>query len=139
MNMKKTIIRNIYYIVAFGYVFIGVGLLDWSFNMVPPTTAVQSSEIMRILIVDSLYILAGVLLYFATFFIVRGKIIGDILLGLIFWGGITLVFGRALIVIMLNKLVNYPTDYLMDFPVNVVFFIPIIVLFVNRKSIRGTL
>ena len=137
MSMKKRILVNVYYAAAAVYAVIGAMLLDWSFSMTPPTSGTPTSEVTRIMIMDSFYVVEGVLLFCAIFFTVRNRLVGETLFKIIFIGGLSLVFGSAIIVFILSKLVNYPAAYLRDFPVNAILFIPIIMLFVNRKLIRG--
>ena len=137
--MNKSTIKNIYYIIAFGYVLVGISLLDWSFNMISPTSNMLVPEMVRLIVMDSFYIVLGIVLYFATFFSIRNKAIGETLFRIIFMGGVFLIFGAAVVVLLLNKVTGYPADYLKDFSTNVVLFVPAILLFINRKKIRGVL
>ncbi|MDP8259148.1 MAG: hypothetical protein P9L90_07010 [Candidatus Aadella gelida] len=133
--MKRKIILNTYYMVSFAYVFLGVCLLDWSFNMVPPAGNVPPSEIIETLVVDSAYILMGIMLFGAVFLSSRKKVAGDILFKIVFLVGLFLIIGSTVAIVLMIKFRNISSMYLADIPMHIIFFTPVILLFINRKKI----
>lgn len=136
MDMKRKIALNIYYIASLMYVFLGVGLLDWSFNMVPPAANVPAVEIIGTFVVYSSYILIGIMLFVAGFLYSRQKVAGDVLFKIIFWGGLFGIIVATVVIILLVKFRGVSEMYLLDIPMHIIFFIPAMLLFFNRKQIK---
>ena len=133
--MSTKIIRNIVYLVALGYVFLGVFFIDWSFRMVPFSKNTPWYDTFIVLIINVCFIMLGTLLYIATFLAVRKKTIATILYDLNFWIGITglgVVAFLSTILVMLGKV---SSAYIGDVIMYCLLYVPFIVVYLNRKRL----
>jgi hypothetical protein len=128
--MKKTVIRNIFYVVALGYVLLGVSLLDWSFNMVPFASSTPVSEIIFTVVGDSVYIAIGLLIFFGAYLKKKNERLGERILQVMFWGGLI-----CLSVIGLNppEVIEYK---LYNLSFYLVLFIPAFIVYLNRRKLN---
>jgi hypothetical protein len=128
--IKKILIRNIFYVIALGYVFLGVLFLDWSFNMVPFTSSTPVSEIIFTVVEDSVYIAIGLLIFLGTYLKQKYERLGERILQVMFWGGLI-----CLSVIGLNppKVIEYR---LYNLSVYLVLFIPAFIVYLNRRKLN---
>lgn len=134
--MNTKIIKNIFYLVALGYVFLGVFFIDWSFRMVPFGKNSTWYDTFIIIVINVCFITLGTLLYIATFLAIRKKRMAAILYNLNFWIGIIglgVVTFLSMILVMLGKV---SSAYIGDVIMYCLLYIPFIVVYLNRKKLE---
>jgi len=134
--MKAKIVKNIFYLVALGYVFLGVFFIDWSFRMVPFSKNTPWYDIFMAVIINACFIMLGILSYIATFLAVREKRTATILYNLSFWIGITGFGVIAFLSTMLVMLGKVSSAYIGDIIMYGLLYIPFIVVYLNRKRLE---
>ena len=135
--MKKVVIKNIYYVIALCYVFLGTFFLDWSVRMVPFSKETTTLEIWNTLVQDSSYVFVGILLFLATLFSSKNRVAGEALFKLVMFGGLILIVGSSLCIAFINMGQTILLDYIFDIGVDGFLFIPVVILFVNRVKLGG--
>lgn len=125
----------IFYIGCFSYVFIGACLFDWSFRMVPFAPDAPKGAVIFAGLMDIFYIIAGIVLFIATFLAIRKKSGGMILYNLIFWTWIAIIVSSNISLIVLIFLNKVSLLYIGDMLTHLILFIPAILLYVNRKKL----
>ena len=133
--MKTSIFKNLFYLIALGYVFLGVFFLDWSFRMVPFGKDTFWYDILVAVIIDICFIVLGVLLYIATFLAVRMRKTASIIYDLSFWIGVVVL---GIVTILLMALIMFgkaSSSHVGDIIMYCLLYIPFIVVYLNRKRL----
>ena len=133
--MKTSIFKNLFYLIALGYVFLGVFFLDWSFRMVPFGKDTFWYDILVTVIIDICFIVLGVLLYIATFLAVRMRKTASIIYDLSFWIGVVVL---GIVTILLMTLIMFGkalSSHVGDIIMYYLLYIPFVFVYLNRKRL----
>jgi hypothetical protein len=133
--MKATVVKNLFYLIALGYVFLGVFFLDWSFRMVPFGKDAYWYDVLIAAIVNICFIMLGVLLYIATFLTVRNKKTISVLYNLSFWAGIVALSVVAVLLIALVIFGKASSAHIGDIIMYCLLYIPFVIVYLNRKRV----
>jgi magnesium-transporting ATPase (P-type) len=134
--MKTTIFKNLFYLIALGYVFLGVFFLDWSLRMVPFGKDALWYDIVVTVVINICFIAIGVLLYIATFLAVRMRKIASIIYDLSFWIGVT-VFSMVAVLLMTLVVFHKATpDHIGDIVMYCLLYVPFMLVYLNRKKME---
>lgn len=133
--MKTFILKNLFYLIALGYVFLGVFFLDWSFRMVPFNKDASWYDISVAVIINTSFIVVGALLYIATFLAVRMRKTASILYNLSFWTGVVVLSIVAVLLIALVIFGKASSAHIGDTIMYCLLYIPLIVVYLNRKKL----
>lgn len=134
--MKAYIVKNIFYFIALGYVFLGVFFLDWSFRMVPFAKDAPWWDIFISLVINVGYIALGLVLYIATFLAVRKKRAASILYYVSFYIGIGVLSIVAVLLTTLVMLSKASLAHIGDVIMYCVLYMPFILVYLNRKRLE---
>ncbi|MDD4203133.1 MAG: hypothetical protein PHQ52_06680 [Candidatus Omnitrophica bacterium] len=137
--MKKPLIRNFFYTISLGHVFLGVCLLDWSFNMIRPNESVLASKIMSTVFTDFVFILIGVGLFFAVFFKARDTRIGESLFKIVFSIALILFCIATLMSFFPENGENFSFANFSNLKVYFIWLLPMVGMFFKRKKIERSL
>jgi len=134
--MKQRTLKNIYYILAGFYVFIGALLLDWSFNMVPPTVTDSVNKINVTLVCNVAFVVIGLCLFVSNYLYVRGRLWGGRLLSIIFFaclGWLTIIFLATIFAVFVR---GYSSSYLGTLVFYAVLLSPVVALHAARQKMK---
>lgn len=134
--MKMRILKNIFYLVAMAYVFLGIFFLDWSFRMVPFSKDAPWYDILMAGAINTSFIAVGILLYIATFLAIRKKKIAIILYDLSFWIGIMVLSTVTVLLTTLVILGKIPSYHMGDAIMYCLLYVPFIFVYLNRKRLE---
>ena len=131
--MKTYVVKNLFYLTALGYIFLGVCFLDWSFRMVPFGKDAPWYDIFVTIIINNCFIALGALLYIATFLAVRKKKIASIIYRLSFWIGVAVLSIIAILLTILVMLGKASSLHIGDIIMYCALYAPFILVYLNRK------
>ena len=133
--MKTSIFKNLFYLIALGYVFLGVFFLDWSFRMVPFGKDAFWYDILVTVIIDICFILLGVLLYIATFLAVRMRKTASIIYDLSFWIGAVVLGVVTILLIALIMFSKASSSHIGDIIMYCLLYVPFVFVYLSRKKL----
>ena len=137
IQMRKTVITTIFYLIALGYVFIGVFFFDWSTRMVPFSKDSPSIEVVLTVANELYYILLGIVAFIATFMTVRGKRIGAAIFNALFWLGVSIV-GVGTAGYLVSAIIDNGQSlaiYFFGLMIQGIFLLPAAFLYFNKRKI----
>lgn len=134
--MKINILKNMFYLIAVAYVFLGTFFLDWSFRMVPFSKNASWYDIFVAVTIDTCFIAIGALLYIATFLAVRKKKIASILYNLSFWLGITVFCIVTILTMTLVIFVKVSSYHIGDVIMYGLLYVPFLFVYWSRKRLE---
>jgi len=133
--MKQRTLQYLYYILAGFYVLIGALLLDWSFNMVPPTVTDSVNKINVTLVCDVAFVVIGLGIFVANYLYVRDQLFGVRLLNIIFFtclGWSAIIFCATIFAVFVR---GYSESYLGALVFYTVLMFPVMALHMARQKI----
>lgn len=133
--MKTCLVKNLFYLISLGYVFLGVCFLDWSFKMVPFGKDAPLYDIFVVIVINNCFIVLGILLYIATFLAVRKKTIASIVYHLSFWIGVVVLSIIAILLTILVMLGKISSFHIGDVVMYCVLYVPFMLVYFNRKRL----